>query len=54
VPQLLAGEDPELSTILIGDWIGLWPINNTNKHTEAWQAFVAAKQQQQQQQQQAQ
>jgi hypothetical protein len=43
-----AGADPELSTILVGDWLDLWPITHENKHTKAWQAFKQAEQQQQQ------
>lgn len=36
--------DSPLSTILVGPWLGLWPITHENKHTVAW------KRQQQQQQ----
>jgi len=50
----VAGVDPELSTILTGDWIGLWPVVNSNRHTQAWEAFTRAQQQQQEQQQQQQ
>jgi hypothetical protein len=42
-----AGADPELSTILVGDWLDLWPITHENKHTKAWQAFKQAEQQRQ-------
>jgi hypothetical protein len=42
------GADPDLSTIIVGPWLSLWPTTHENKHTRAWAAF-----QQQQQQQQA-
>ena len=45
----LAGVDPELSTILTGDWLALWPIVNSNKHTQAWEAYKRAQRQRQQQ-----
>lgn len=47
-----AGGDPELSTILVGPWLDLWPTTHTNKHTQAWQALKQQQQQAEQQQQQ--